>query len=236
MSKSLIIGAAVVLVVMVGLGIAFPRKMGDYEYIAVWLEGIALVAIFFWDRIDGDEQHRETIEQIKVSQEQVKAAMLSAQAAINTERPWLVVTWASDANTGGLFKFGCRNQGNTPAKVISVSARVRFVNRIADLETPPDYSGHPVAAPDLNILVHQDSFPIAHGVNPGVYVQASGKADAVNNSNEFFVYYGNVVYRDTLNPESSSEGLHQTTWCFVYQPQAERKFIRGGPEEYNRYT
>jgi cAMP phosphodiesterase len=120
--------------------------------------------------------------------------------------------------------------------VISVSAAVRFVNRITDLETPPDYS-HPVAAPDLNIIVHHDSFPIAHGVNPGVYVQASGKVDAVNNSNEFFVYYGNVVYRDTLYPESSSEGLHQTTWCFVYQPLDERrKFIRGGPEEYNLYT
>ena len=80
--------------------------------------------------------------------------MLSAQAAINTERPWLVVTWQSDTKTPGLFRFGGRNQGNTTARVISVSAAVRFVNRITDLETPPDYS-HPVAAPDLNIIVHQ---------------------------------------------------------------------------------
>src|SRR5271170_5808631 len=120
MSRPLLIGATVVFLLVVGLGIYSPQQMHDYEATAVWLEGIALVAIFLWDRVDGDEQHRETIEQLKVSQDQVKVAMLSAQAAINTERPWLVVTWRSDTETPGLFRFGCRNQGNTPAKVISV--------------------------------------------------------------------------------------------------------------------
>ena len=58
MSKPLVIGALVVLVVVVGLGIAFPQEMHDYESVAVWLEGIALVAIFIWERLDQERQER----------------------------------------------------------------------------------------------------------------------------------------------------------------------------------
>jgi hypothetical protein len=218
---------------IVGLHFGYPRRhwFMAHEPVASWLESvaacfeaIALILLFGLD-----------LSEAKTNRQQLAAAMLSAQAAINTERPWLVVTWRSDTETPGLFRFGCRNQGNTPAKVVSVSAVLRIVNRLDDLKIPPDYS-HPAAAPDLNIIVRHDSFPIAQGVNAGAYLQKEGKTDSINNSTEFLVYYGNVVYRDTLYPESSSEGLHQTTWCFVYQPSGERKFVRSGPEEYNRYT
>jgi len=67
-------------------------------------------------------------------------------------------------------------------------------------------------------------------------LKAKGKADLVEQSREFLVYYGNVVYRDTLYPDSADEGLHETRWCFVYQPDQKKKFVRSGPPEYNRYS
>jgi hypothetical protein len=59
--------------------------------------------------------------------------------------------------------------------------------------------------------------------------------DAVATRTQFFMVYGNVIYRDTLYPESSSEELHETRWCFACVPDR-MTFTRSGPEEYNRYT
>src|SRR5882762_2731268 len=45
-----------------------------YEFIAIWLEGIALGAIFIWDRVDSGGQETHAIAQLKASQDQVEAA------------------------------------------------------------------------------------------------------------------------------------------------------------------
>jgi hypothetical protein len=168
-------------------------------------------------------------------QDLAEAALLNAQAAINAERPWLVVTWRSDTNIEGLFRFGCRNSGSTPAKVISLSAKAMFVENLDRMATPPDYSS-PGILPDLHLIVRTDSFPISPGLNAHSFIESQGKADLVAESREFLVYYGNVVYRDTLYPDSAKDGLHETRWCFVYQPHQKKKFVRSGPSEYNQYS
>jgi hypothetical protein len=52
-----------------------------YQYVALWLEGIALVAIFIWDRIDSAAQHKQTLVQLKIAQDQVAEAIRAADAA-----------------------------------------------------------------------------------------------------------------------------------------------------------
>lgn len=168
-------------------------------------------------------------------QDLAEAALLNAKAVINSERPWLVVTWRSDDEVAGLFRFGCRNTGSTPAKVISLSAKAMFVENLDRMATPPDYSS-PGILPDLHLIVRKDSFPISPGLNAQSLIERQGKADLVEQSREFLVYYGNVVYRDTFYPDSANDGLHETSWCFVYQPSQKKKFVRSGPIEYNRYT
>jgi hypothetical protein len=172
---------------------------------------------------------------VNATRDNAKAALLNAQAVINTERPWLVVTWASDRNTPGLCRFGCRNQGNTPAKVVSMSAKSSFIDKLDNLPVPPDYSS-PVTMPDLRLIVHEDNFSVGQGIHPESIIRNAGKKDLADDSREFLVYYGNVVYRDTFYPDSSPNGLHETRWCFVYQPAGERRLVRSGPEAYNRYT
>ena len=44
-----------------------------HEFIAIWLEGFALLAIFIWDRIDGHQQHKSNIAQLAASQELAEA-------------------------------------------------------------------------------------------------------------------------------------------------------------------
>lgn len=43
------------------------------EWIALWVEGLALVAIFFWDRKDASDQQRETLEQHAIWRKQIHA-------------------------------------------------------------------------------------------------------------------------------------------------------------------
>jgi hypothetical protein len=54
-----------------------------YEAFAIWLEGIALVAIFIWDRIDNHQSHKETLKQMAIMQSQ-------ADALVNSERTWVI--------------------------------------------------------------------------------------------------------------------------------------------------
>jgi hypothetical protein len=105
-------------------------------------------------------QTRATENAAKAARDNAEAARLNAQALINTERPWLVVTWASDPRTPGLFRFRCRNHGNTPAMVIALSAMPLFAQN-PNLQTPPSYLA-PGIPPDLNIIVH-GRLPLAHG-------------------------------------------------------------------------
>jgi hypothetical protein len=58
------------------------------EHVAIWLEGVALVAIFgldFFERKsqerERDEQHKETIEALRISRDQAQAAIRAADAA-----------------------------------------------------------------------------------------------------------------------------------------------------------
>jgi hypothetical protein len=49
------------------------------DSVALWLEGIALILIFIWDRKHHKEDHAETIEQMKVMSASAQAAQKSAE-------------------------------------------------------------------------------------------------------------------------------------------------------------
>ncbi len=157
------------------------------------------------------------------------AAFLNAQAVINSERPWFVV---NVDNGPDLFKFGCLNQGRTPGEIISISVNIE---RISDLENASlSYSGS-VMMPSLNFIVPRDSFPIGYGIDTATQILQHPDADAIANSSLFLVYYGKIIYRDVLHPVDMSGGIHETRWCFVWQPSSQ-SFIRSGPNGGNGYT
>jgi hypothetical protein len=47
--------------------------LNTYEAIAIWLEGIALLAIFIWDRFDAGDAHDQSTKQLSVFRDQVEA-------------------------------------------------------------------------------------------------------------------------------------------------------------------
>jgi hypothetical protein len=51
----------------------FLDWLTKYQAVAIWLEGLALVAIFFWDRKDASDQRKETLEQLAIGRKQIHA-------------------------------------------------------------------------------------------------------------------------------------------------------------------
>ena len=79
------------------LVLAPPNWFDSHQYIALWLEGIALLLIFFWDRRDASQQHKQTLAQMETmgsqalaTQAAADAANKSAAALITSERAWVI--------------------------------------------------------------------------------------------------------------------------------------------------
>src|SRR5258705_2870411 len=68
------------------------------QSLAIWLEGLALVAIFGLELkeyrrqgVERIEQHKEVVEQMRIARDAAEAAKLSAQAVLNSERAWIEI-------------------------------------------------------------------------------------------------------------------------------------------------
>jgi hypothetical protein len=107
------------------------------EPLALWLEGLALVAIFGLElaeyRRQGRErkdQHEESVKQMQIARDAATAAKASADALLNSERAWIEISLEAPEedpwnrkNTANVF-FECsikiKNHGRTLARVESV--------------------------------------------------------------------------------------------------------------------
>jgi hypothetical protein len=166
------------------------------EWFAIWLEGIALVAIFVLDYRNSKHSHEETLAQIGIAREQAEAAKLTAESIKNSERAWLSASllWSDSArilysvdgtgknqHTQALFNFRLKNDGKTPAWVESV---------VSSMDIP----GHETNEKNNFLTVHLE--PLGAGAEQKVAVTliCSGKPKMENS--EMLRVRITVNYRD----------------------------------------
>jgi len=134
-----------------------------HEYIAIWLEGIALILILGLDwmewrnqRRERREQHEETAAQLKVAQSQAEATKKSADAAIEAalaakrsaeiaaalHRPFMGldhVKLSPDPNSQNRavwsIEWSIKNFGTLPASQVEAGAQVRLDENILLADT-----------------------------------------------------------------------------------------------------
>src|SRR6266852_8833311 len=83
---------------MCSILLAASSWLDSHQYLALWIEGIALLLIFSWDRWDSHQQYKQTLAQMTIMQNQARAtetaahaSSKSAEALINSERACMLV-------------------------------------------------------------------------------------------------------------------------------------------------
>src|SRR5271170_7961069 len=123
------------------LSAVFHWLRTNEQSLAIWLEGLALVAIFWLELKEYQrqgqerkEQHDESAAQMGMARDAAKAAQASADAVLNSERAWIEIslrapekhpfyTREENQNENNVF-FVCsiriKNHGRTIARVESI--------------------------------------------------------------------------------------------------------------------
>lgn len=141
------------------------------------------------------------------------------------------------------FSWTIKNTGRTPARILSVRLRFRFVQNLNQLSPRPDYgSGKCILVtriPTEGAILPQNEPTMISTYFEGADGEASAptqdQIDAVRLGTAFLIAYGSVSYRDIFKRK------HETRFSHVYHvrmPTAQHVpiegwFSAGGPESYN---
>jgi hypothetical protein len=177
-----------------------------HESIAIWLEGTALVAIFIWDRIDSQHQHKETRAQLDVSQKQ-------ADALTSSERAWIL------ADIGRIPPFNpdpnqvqilwifptIKNYGKTVARITRVAGIVKLIPEGEKLPVVPEYVLGQGFDERINIVL-----PPEVPIQPRLGVSGDEFIKVKDGKVSLFVH-GFIEYFDGV-----SEKQRRSAYCFGY--------------------
>jgi hypothetical protein len=127
-----------------------------YQAVAIWLEGIALVAIFGLDWWNARTGHKETLEQLRLSTIQAESLQSSVQSVVNTERAWIMAELDSHSYAGPVLgasqdpvkgavqttnvgiQLKCKNEGRTPGWIYEIRGHMEIVSTDKVLTEPPE--------------------------------------------------------------------------------------------------
>jgi hypothetical protein len=167
-----------------------------------------------------------------------EAALLSAQAIINAERPWILVTVEPSLHVENGFVVTATNRGRSPAQVLSNVEQVKIAADETKLPQKTEQDNLPPGPPKAPVI-------LLPGESTGLKQFSRADARGYCESDEQFVriesweekmyLFGRVVYRGLVAP--SNTPLHQTDWCCWYIHGRQKSgLVIAGPPEYNGHT
>ncbi len=167
-----------------------------------------------------------------------QAALLNAQAIIDAERPWLLISVEPSLGQENTFIVMVTNRGRTPASIVSMSEQIRIAIDETHLPPEPEYDKPEPSAPLVPII-------LLPGEASGIKTFSRDEARGVCESDEKFklvesweqkIYiYGKVVYRDLTAPPDNQ--THETSWCCWYIHGRQKSgLVIAGPQGYKLHT
>jgi hypothetical protein len=166
------------------------------------------------------------------------AALLNAQAVINTERAKLLFEFerifiSEDIGGRTAFRIYATNYGRSPAELLSIRTKEDVINSLSELLLVANI---PSEAPTRRFL------PPAQRYEAGKFIPIT--PESMVKSYELFkrtglgvpgqirVIYGEIAYRDGIAPEP-----RVSRFCFRYVAENGNETLTPhGPPEYNEYT
>jgi hypothetical protein len=131
--------------------------LGKYEAVAVWLEGVALVALLAAEMWNAHKDRQDTVKQLKLAQDQIKISQNAERAWVMAELVWpeyealRVAIGASRykdepqiETTSVAVRLVCKNEGRSPAWVDKIEGYCELVEgKLKDLTSPVGHAATP---------------------------------------------------------------------------------------------
>jgi len=202
-----------------------PHWYESPEWVLV-IVGVVTAGVIWFQSWATLRAARATERMIEPTAKSAEAALLNAQAAINAERAWLLVTMERKATD--YYALVVTNHGRTPAEILGLQRVENFPEKTDDLPDAPNY-GLPTEFLHRRILVPNEVW-IYETTSLGQVVPADTLPD-ISNSRRRYYQYGVVRYRDAL---SGTE--HETRFSFMFSPTLQNWIVNGPTREYTKYT
>jgi hypothetical protein len=196
--------------------------------------GFIGVVLIFWQNILVGRS-------VKLAKASADTALLSAQAVINSERPWVVI-FAANTKRGAFFRAG--NSGRTPAEIISFSAECKCVENLRELPPEPEFKSR--KTPQIKILMPGGKFGESQDIELLSEEEFVDFADTCRRESgnrplgvapKLSVLYFRVIYTHAGGPVMPNVPPYESRACFCFQPaDAGDPLGVCGNESYNRYT
>ena len=162
----------------------------------------------------------ETIKAVKAAQDNAKAALLNAQAVINAERPWLLVSIKARISDPKAFIVQAYNAGRTPAKLHE--GHCAFEKHPLNFIPTEDFRD-PFLLPAQSLIVSKDSFQIFE-ISPGMLVEQAEREGRGLDPQPYV--YGRILYWGVFTDRTAPGAKpYETRWIFRYEP-LKRGFIK----------
>lgn len=169
------------------------------------------------------------------------AAFLNAQAVIDAERPWIIVSLLRDKRNDRFWlTFRASNEGRSPAVILRCFAQYAFTNDPESLPVPPKYGielpnqvpllvpnvGHDLSGPFINLYDYAFD---------DVMSADRERARAIQNGTNHLVFWFKITYTTPLALEAKISP-YETRYCCEYTPNVGEYLKIVGPEEYRGYS
>jgi hypothetical protein len=183
------------------------------------------------------EDHRISFDRL------AKAASLNAQAVLNAERPWVIVTAKIQPSKLGIasetFELYGEVKGRTPAIILQGWAEepALSVKHESELPEEPVYKSTERSRVAHELLIVPGDPPFSIYLTPTHVPLNSQKCLDLQEMKEEMYFYGRLVYVDMLEKDQSGKPvIRETRWCFRYIPGNPGFVVRGGKTAYNHYS
>ena len=195
-----------------------------------------LLALRLLKRIDRQTRFAEAAAE--TASNSAQAALLHAQAIIDSERPWLVVTVEPALNMENSFTVMATNRGRSPALIVGTLEQIMIAIDEAQLPNTAQYENREVKAPLVPIILLPGE---STGIKPfnredlkGI-CESEAEMKRVENWQEKVFIYGKLIYRDLIAPRDKQ--IHETNWfCWYIHGRQKSGLVIAGPPEYNLHT
>jgi hypothetical protein len=166
------------------------------------------------------------------------AALMTAQAILNAERSWILISVEPSPSAENSFTITATNRGRTPAKIIETAEQTRIAIDEMHLPGIPEYPDEKQGAPYTPVILLPGE---STAIKPFCRDDARGLCDSeeryrrIETWEEKIFLYGKVIYKDLTAPADSE--AHETNWCCWYiHGRQNSGLVIAGPQEYNTHT